>query len=331
MVLLRSFSGQLLLLTVGIVMLSEVLVFLPSVSRYREDYLMNRLHQAEIAALALLASDSDNLEETMKSELLENAGVMSIVLRRDFSRQLILQPVGDRTVQETYDLRDRDTASLALDSVTAILSNENRTIRVIGDSMRYDDLEIEITMEEQPLSEALIDYAERILIYSLLISSLSGGLIFIATRRLIVRPIEQVVGTMVAIQKDPEGGPALPPARSELIEIARAENALAEMQREVKSALRQKSRLADLGAAVAKISHDLRNMLASAQLLADRLEDSSDPFVAQDRRQADRIAGQGGDALHLDPATRQGGGSRTDAPPHHAPLHRRRCLRDCRS
>lgn len=281
MVLLRSFSGRLLLLTVGIVMLSEVLVFLPSVSRYREDYLMNRLHQAEIAALALLASDSDNLEETMKSELLENAGVMSIVLRRDFSRQLILQPVGDRTVQETYDLRDRDTASLALDSVTAILSNENRTIRVIGDSMRYDDLEIEITMEEQPLSEALIDYAERILIYSLLISSLSGGLIFIATRRLIVRPIEQVVGTMVAIQKDPEGGPALPPARSELIEIARAENALAEMQREVKSALRQKSRLADLGAAVAKISHDLRNMLASAQLLADRLEDSSDPFVAR--------------------------------------------------
>lgn len=133
MVLLRSFSGQLLLLTVGIVMLSEVLVFLPSVSRYREDYLMNWLHQAEIAALALLASDSDNLEETMKSELLENAGVMSIVLRRDFSRQLILQPVGDRTVQETYDLRDRDTASLALDSVTAILSNENRTIRVIGD------------------------------------------------------------------------------------------------------------------------------------------------------------------------------------------------------
>jgi len=66
-----------------------------------------------------------------------------------------------------------------------------------------------------------------------------------------------------------------------LREIARAEMALGEMQTHVRSSLKQKTRLAELGVAVAKISHDLRNMLASAQLMADRLEGSRDPIVAK--------------------------------------------------
>jgi len=49
----------------------------------------------------------------------------------------------------------------------------------------------------------------------------------------------------------------------------------------VRGSLKQKTRLAELGVAVAKISHDLRNMLASAQLMADRLDGSQDPIVAK--------------------------------------------------
>ena len=51
------------------------------------------------------------------------------------------------------------------------------------------------------------------------------------------------------------------------------------MQVELTAALRQKDRLASLGAGVAKVSHDLRNILASAQLFADRLEETEDPTV----------------------------------------------------
>ena len=43
------------------------------------------------------------------------------------------------------------------------------------------------------------------------------------------------------------------------------------MQQELAETLSQKNRLAALGLAVSKISHDLRNMLSSAQLLSDRL------------------------------------------------------------
>ena len=53
------------------------------------------------------------------------------------------------------------------------------------------------------------------------------------------------------------------------------------MQRDVRAALTARARLASLGEAVAKISHDLRNILGTTQLLADRLEMSRDPIVAR--------------------------------------------------
>ena len=51
------------------------------------------------------------------------------------------------------------------------------------------------------------------------------------------------------------------------------------MQRDLVSMLHQKSRLAALGLAVSKINHDLRNLLASSQLLSDQLASVPDPRV----------------------------------------------------
>lgn len=283
MIIARSLSRRLLLLAVGIVMLTGTFVFLPSVARYREEYLAHQLHLAEIAAHVLLASRDDDTESAMGEELLNNAGVRSIVLRRENSRQLILQTPGDQVIAETYDLRDAGLFRLIIDAVQIIALREARMIRVIGDPTQSagPNGEIEITLSEESLCRAVVTYARRTFLLTLLISTIAGLLVFMLTRRLIVRPIQRVVTAMTAFQKDPEHEEPIHPSGSSLEEIASAETALAEMQTEVKSALRQKSRLADLGAAVSKISHDLRNMLASAQLLADRLAESRDPIVAR--------------------------------------------------
>ena len=53
----NSLSGRFLILTTIFVMLAEVLIFVPSVARFREDYLLARLERAQIASLALLADD----------------------------------------------------------------------------------------------------------------------------------------------------------------------------------------------------------------------------------------------------------------------------------
>lgn len=281
MFLARTLSGRLLLLTVMIVMVIEVLVFFPSVARFREDYLMQRLQMAQIASLALLAADDRMVEKALEEELLENAEVSSIVLRRDSARQLVLQAPQGAMVEETFDLRSVTFMELMTDALRALVGPRDRTIRVIGAPLNDGGEAIEITMLEAPLCDAMIDFAWRVFILSLIISAATGVLIFLACRRLIVRPMQGVVDRIVAIQKDPEGAPLAAERGSSLLEIARAEKALGEMQATVRGALHQKSRLADLGAAVAKISHDLRNMLASAQIMADRLETSSDPVVTR--------------------------------------------------
>ncbi len=62
-------------------------------------------------------------------------------------------------------------------------------------------------------------------------------------------------------------------------ELGDAEIRLAGMEEALSRALHQKQRLADLGLAVSKINHDLRNLLASAQLFLERLEHVPDPTV----------------------------------------------------
>ena len=54
--------------------------------------------------------------------------------------------------------------------------------------------------------------------------------------------------------------------RRGVTELREAEEALQSMQTQLTSALRQKEHLAQLGGAVAKVSHDLRNILTTAQL-----------------------------------------------------------------
>ncbi|MEO9789605.1 MAG: HAMP domain-containing sensor histidine kinase, partial [Aurantimonas coralicida] len=68
-----------------------------------------------------------------------------------------------------------------------------------------------------------------------------------------------------------------PSGRDDEIGVAEAE--LADVQSRLAETLREQRHLADLGLAVSKINHDLRNILASAQMISDRLSTVNDPRV----------------------------------------------------
>jgi signal transduction histidine kinase len=277
---LRSLSGRLLIVTVLTVMLLEVLIFLPSVARFRLDYLEDRLRMAELASLAILATPEGMLDAELEGELLDRAGASSIVLRRGGARALVLNDAPPGMVDATYDLRDPDPATLVADGLRALVAGPGRIIRVIG-SPDADGDEVEITLDEGPLAEAVRGYARRILLLSLVISAGAALLLFLLMRRLLVRPMAQITANMAAFRRDPENAERVMKPASRVLEIADAEQALAAMQTELREALRQRARLAALGEAVAKVSHDLRNMLSTAQLLADRIEGSADPVAAR--------------------------------------------------
>jgi signal transduction histidine kinase len=98
---------------------------------------------------------------------------------------------------------------------------------------------------------------------------------------LLVLPIRRVVRHMQTYAEAPEDARRVISPNADVEELRIAEEALQSMQTQLTGALRQKERLAQLGGAVAKISHDLRNILTTAQLFADRIEGSADPVVAR--------------------------------------------------
>jgi hypothetical protein len=179
--MLNSLSGRFLILTVIFVMVAEVLIFLPSIARFREDYLMARLERAQIASLSVLADDM--LDPELERELLENAGVFNVVLRRDEARQLALSSPVPGQVSADYDLRGVTALALIRDAVMVLTQPDNRIIRVIGNPVQDGGLSIEVTLETAPLRAAMLEYAWRILQLSAVISVITAALLFLAVRR----------------------------------------------------------------------------------------------------------------------------------------------------
>ena len=291
---MNSLSGRFLILTTIFVMLAEVLIFVPSMARFREDYLLSRLERAQIASLALLADDM--IDADLEEELLRNAEVFNVVLRRDEARQLVLSSPMPQEIYASFDLRNANAAMLIRDSFAVLLDPEPRVIRVIGNPVREAGLLIEVTMETGRLRMAMIDYGLRILLLSAVISIITAALLFLAVRVFLVKPIEGVVGYMKTYPAHPEDARNIIVPSAGITELRDAEEALASLQKQLTAALRQREHLAQLGAAVAKVSHDLRNILTSAQLFVDRIEMSEDPAV---KRMAPKLVNSIARAINL--------------------------------
>ncbi len=307
---LNTLSGRFLILTVAFVMLAEVLIFVPSIARFRADFMAVRLEKAQIASLAQLAA-SDMVSPELEAELLANAEVYNVVLRRDEVRQLVLSSQLPAPVSATYDLRAAGPWELIRDAMVCLMDPADDIIRVIGNPVQEAGLLIEITMDSAPMRDAMLDYGFRILLLSALISVVTAFLLFLAVQRLIVLPIRRVAQHMAAYAETPEDARRVIAPMAQVEELREAEEAMQAMQRQLTGSLKQKERLAQLGGAVAKISHDLRNILTSAQLFADRLEGSADPMVA---RSAPKLVGSISRAVALCESTLKFGKAEEVAP-----------------
>ena len=306
--MLNSLSGRFLILTTVFVMLAEVLIFVPSVARFREDYLLLRLERAQIASLAQLADDM--LDPELEQELLKNAGVFNVVLRRNEVRELALSSPIPEPIYATYDLRDATAISLIRDAIMPLFDRQNRIIRVIGLPVRDAGLLIEVTMETGPLRAAMLEYGLNVFLLSAIISVVTAALLFLSVRVLLVKPIKGVVGHMRSYAAAPEDARQIIVPSAGVTELREAEEALQSLQMQLTGALKQRERLAQLGGAVAKVSHDLRNILTTAQLFVDRIEMSEDPLV---RRMAPKLVGSIARAVNLCESTLAFG--RVEEPP----------------
>ena len=272
-------SAKLLLLTILFVMLAEVLVFVPSVSNFRRQWLMERLATAQIAALAAEAAPGGQLPSMLRDELLEKAMVKAIAVKRADARKLVIEMDMPAEIDASYDLRNASWLALISDALMVYVEAGDRVIRVVGEPGMGENAVIDVVMGEAPLKAAMIRYGLDILGLSILISIITAALVYLSLDALLVKPMTKLTWNIVRFSQRPEDPTRIIAPSSRRDEIGTAERELSSMQKELAETLSQKSRLAALGLAVSKISHDLRNMLSSAQLLSDRLISVKDPTV----------------------------------------------------
>lgn len=277
--LLSGLSGKLLALTIAFVMLGEVLIFLPSIANFRIQWLKGRVAQAEIAALAAEAAPDRILSSDLRSEILKGAGVLVVSLTKGERRKLVLRSDGVHMIDASYDLREIRWLPAITDAFLVMLAAEPRIIGVVDRPPNMSGDVIEIALTEAPLREAMFGYAFNILILSVILSLIVAGLVFASLNIVLVRPMQRLTRNMLAFRQDPEDPRRIIDASPRRDEIGLAERELQALQADLAAMLQQKSRLAALGLAVSKVSHDLRNMLSAAHLISDRLAVVDDPTV----------------------------------------------------
>src|SRR6185436_19095021 len=173
-------------------------------------------------------------------------------------------------------LKEEGALMLIWDALKAMTNDGPLYIRIGGQSMRPPNAKGWVVADELPMRIAMYGYASRILVLSIIIALFTAFLLYLALRWLVILPLQDLSSDMIAFRRAPEEPGTERPPTGRRDEIGVVDREFQNLQRELRASLRQKSRLAEVGAATNKINHDLRNMLSTARLLSDRLARSDD-------------------------------------------------------
>ena len=276
---LTGLSARLLVLTIGFVMLAELLIYAPSIGRYRLDYLQDRVDAAYLAGLAFRSPPDRATDRPLMAQLLAQARSHGIVLHRPAARLLIMTSDMPPEIAATHDLRRTRLFPSIAAAFAVLAGGGSRFVRVIDESPDDPAVVVETIVDEAPMRAAMREFSRRILLLSITISLITALLVYLSLRWLFVRPVLGIADSMLAFRADPEDARRVIAPGRRRDEIGRAQRELANMQVGLRNALQQRARLAALGAAMTRINHDLRNVLATAQLISDTLGRSDDPEV----------------------------------------------------
>ena len=276
--LARGLSIKLVLLTVLFVMIAEVLIFLPSIANFKLRWLEERLGTAAAVSVVLVQEDSESLPRTLQDDVLMAIGAKAIAVRDGGVSRLLVIAEMPPEVDEHIDLARTGPITAMSGALDTLFFGGKRMLRVFG-KVGESATEFELVIPDNRLREAMFVYSRNVALLSLVISLFTATLVYAAIDRIMIRPIRAMTSSMLAFARAPDdpGQIIAPEDRSD--EIGVAERELADMQQRLQRTIGEQKHLADLGLAVSKINHDMRNILASAQLLSDRLRGVRDPSV----------------------------------------------------
>jgi len=225
------------------------------------------------------AAPSGMVPESLAKQILSSIGAHAVALKMGTQRRLLAASEIPSHIDQEVDMRSVTWWHAIMDAFdTLLFCKPGDVIRLVGPAPMGGDF-LEIVLDEAPLQHAMLNFSVSILLLSLLITGITGVLVYFSLHYLLVRPMRRITENMIAFRADPENPVRVIADSGRDDEVGTTERELAAMQRDIASMLHQKNRLAALGLAVSKINHDLRNLLASAQLFSDQLSNLPDPKV----------------------------------------------------
>ncbi len=274
-------SWRVALLSATLILMIELLVLLPAVGYYRSLQLQELVDDTALVIDSLLSSPSDTIDDEQSKFLLSKVNVYNITLLYEDRQELLLTPQTDKPVNAgTYDLVNDSLLKMFFIGPSCIFSGRDDVIRVIGQPA-LDEYGVDMTAPEIPICQETRRFARDLFIISLWLSLFAAALLYLATNFNLAAPILRLTRAITGFDASQRDRTQLVEPSSSVREIRQAEVSLRDMQERVIIAMEQRDKLASLGESVSKIQHDLRNMLSTASLNADRLEFSEDPKVRQ--------------------------------------------------
>ncbi len=265
-----SLSLRVLVLTVAFVIVSEVIILIPSTARSYAVILQQKLDQAYLASLSLGQSGEDYA-------LMERLGLM--YLRTEESGQNLQRGQKPPAINVDITMPEYDLWAGIKIVMGTLITPQSRILSISGIPSMNANAQIGIIMDDASIQQSLAEFTNRNIQLSVSVAIITAILVFAALQFYMVTPLQRLSASMTAFRQDPENpGTSIAPSKRR-DEIGTAWRELLLMQNGLRLALRQQARLAALGAAVTKINHDLRNILSTAQLVSDRLANIDDPNV----------------------------------------------------
>ena len=126
----RRLSAKLLLMTIGFVMLAELVLFFPSAAVFRQNWLMERVDQAGILTQALTGVPDYEASEMLTQDFMEQTGVELLSAKRDGMTELLLGSPPSSVEYVAVDMTDPDRRPLFRDTFADYFSSGDERLRV---------------------------------------------------------------------------------------------------------------------------------------------------------------------------------------------------------
>src|SRR5258707_2894995 len=276
---LQSFglAARVLAVTIGFVLLAMSLFYVTRLTAHREMLLHDKISAVQ-TTVGAFGMGGPTPPWDLSQKILNSDDVKWMAIETPAGRHEFVTAGGP--LESVESIKADETSYLESIAATfhALFAAPGTVVKLSAPAQANEPA-IEFAFDESTLVQSLRRVSYNFLTISLTIAAVVTCVLWAALWRMVLQPVRRLTSNIIAFGESPQDASRVIEPTGRGNEIGRAEAALAVMQGSLAHELAQGKRLAELGMAVARINHDLRNILSAAQLISDRLATIPDPLA----------------------------------------------------